>query len=216
MIRSSLSLIIRNSLTIILTTNCRRSAGSSNVGRDWIIFDVGADVGCYSILFSRLAPEGAVYACEPTNTIQLLRRNLGHHRADNVRTLRTAVGTVTGQIEKDIYRIRGRTPERTVCDFTTIDDLSRQLKLERVDCIKLDAGGFDLEALQGAERTLDRLNPWIVVSLDHTLTTRSHSLGEALEWLAARGYRAPMSSITTIMSCGGRSARRRRLLVRGT
>ena len=159
-----------------------------NVGRDWIIFDVGADVGCYSILFSRLAPEGAVYACEPTNTIQLLRRNLGHHRADNVRTLRTAVGTVTGQIEKDIYRIRGRTPERTVCDFTTIDDLSRQLKLERVDCIKLDAGGFDLEALQGAERTLDRLNPWIVVSLDHTLTTRSHSLGEALEWLAARGY----------------------------
>ena len=159
-----------------------------NVGRDWIIFDVGADVGCYSILFSRLAPEGAVYACEPTNTIQLLRRNLGHHRADNVRTLRTAVGTVTRQIEKHIYRIRGRTPERMVCDFTTIDDLSRQLKLERVDCIKLDAGGFDLEALQGAERTLDRLNPWIVVSLDHTLTTRSHSLGEALEWLAARGY----------------------------
>lgn len=159
-----------------------------NVKRDWIIFDVGADVGCYSILFSRLAPEGAVYACEPTNTIQLLRRNLGHHRADNVRTLRTAVGAGTGQIEEDIYRIRGRAPERMVCDFTTIDDLSRQLKLERVDCIKIDAGGFDLEALQGAEQILDRLNPWIVVSLDHTLTTRSHSLGEALEWLAARGY----------------------------
>ena len=99
-----------------------------NVGRDWIIFDVGADVGCYSILFSRLAPEGAVYACEPANTIQLLRRNLGHHRADNVRTLRTAVGAVTGQIEEDIYRIRGRAPERMVYDFSTIDDLSRQLE----------------------------------------------------------------------------------------
>src|SRR5689334_25230754 len=27
-----------------------------NVGKDWVIFDVGANIGYYSILFSRLAP----------------------------------------------------------------------------------------------------------------------------------------------------------------
>jgi hypothetical protein len=33
-----------------------------NIGRDWRIFDVGANIGYYSVLFGRCAPAGKVIA----------------------------------------------------------------------------------------------------------------------------------------------------------
>src|SRR5947207_13810929 len=55
-----------------------------NIQRDWTIFDVGANIGYYSILFSKLAADGRVFAFEPTSTIGMLRQNLTHHRCRNV------------------------------------------------------------------------------------------------------------------------------------
>ena len=42
--------------------------------------------------------------------------------------------------------------------------------------------------LRGAERTLERFNPWVVVELNHALAKRDQSVNEALEWLVGRGY----------------------------
>ena len=36
-----------------------------NMRRDWVCFDVGANIGYYSILFSRLAPEGEFMPSSP-------------------------------------------------------------------------------------------------------------------------------------------------------
>jgi hypothetical protein len=43
--------------------------------------------------------------------------------------------------------------------------------------------------LRGAERTLAGRDPVIVVELNHALAQRNQSAGEALAWLARRGYR---------------------------
>jgi FkbM family methyltransferase len=169
-----------------------------NVCRDWIIFDVGANIGYYSILFARLAPKGSVYAFEPTSTIDLLRKNLCWHRVENVRTLQVALGAASGHIEEDIYRIWGQPAERMHYEFATVDDIMARLDLSRLDCIKIDVDSFDFEVLQGAERTLERLNPWIVIELNHALAKRNHSLAEALEWLAARGLIRGSPSSRTI------------------
>ena len=159
-----------------------------NVQPNWIMFDVGANIGYYSILFSRLASEGRVYAFEPTDTIDLLRRNLDRHLITNVEMLRVALGAASGRMEEDIYGVSGHAPEQMKFDFATLDDMVGRLRLDRLDCIKIDVNSFDFEVLQGAERTLDQLNPWVVVELNHALAKRNHSVGQALEWLAARGY----------------------------
>jgi hypothetical protein len=44
-----------------------------NVQSVWCIFDIGANVGYYSILFSQLAPNGKIFAFEPTSTEAMLR-----------------------------------------------------------------------------------------------------------------------------------------------
>jgi hypothetical protein len=43
--------------------------------------------------------------------------------------------------------------------------------------------------LRGAERTLAERDPVIVVELNHALARRNQGVGEALAWLARRGYR---------------------------
>lgn len=69
-----------------------------------------------------------------------------------------------------------------------MDAIVEKLGLHRLDCIKLDKASYDLEVLCGAQHTLDRLNPWVIVELTNALAKRGRGIAEALEWLAARGY----------------------------
>ena len=159
-----------------------------NVEKDWVIFDVGANIGYYSILFSRLAPSGRVFAFEPTETIRKFNRNVAFHKCANVVAFERALGAHAGRIEEDLYRIWGQPPERMTYSFSTVDTMARELDLARLDCLKIDAGSFDFEILQGAEQTLERFDPWVVVELNHALARRNHSAPEVFQWLAARGY----------------------------
>jgi tRNA G37 N-methylase Trm5 len=64
-----------------------------NTKPDWVIFDCGANVGYYSILFSQLAPAGVIYAFEPTDTVDMLRANLAENAVRNVEVHRLALGS---------------------------------------------------------------------------------------------------------------------------
>ncbi|RZS90204.1 FkbM family methyltransferase [Motilibacter rhizosphaerae] len=155
---------------------------------DWVLLDVGANVGVYSALFSRLAPQGHVHAFEPTATSALLRANLAHAGATNVTVHEVAVGASTGVQEEPIYRLWGQDPERQAYPFTTIDAWVAAQGLDRLDVLKIDVDGFDLEALRGAAATIERFDPWIVIELNHALLTRGQSVSQAMLWLLGRGY----------------------------
>jgi FkbM family methyltransferase len=160
-----------------------------NVEPDWVIVDVGANIGYYSILFARLAKQGRVIACEPTATVKKLKNNLDANGCHNVEIKNTALGHSTGTYTDDIYRIWGHKPERQEYDFVTLDQLVDDLGLQRLDCIKIDTDGFEFDILRGAERTLSRFNPWVVIEINHALATRGHSAHQVLEWLSGRGYK---------------------------
>ena len=161
---------------------------AENARPDWVVFDVGANVGIYAILLSRLAPRGHIHAFEPTETASLLRRNLDFHQARNVSVHPLAVGARTGAFEEPIYRIWGQAPETRSYDFVTLDDFVARAGVDRLDCIKIDVDGFDLDVLKGSARTLERFDPWVVVELNHALATRGQSAGEAMLWLLGQGY----------------------------
>jgi len=159
-----------------------------NAQPDWVYIDCGANIGYYSILFSQLSPEGSVHAMEPTSTAQMLETNLKHNQCDNVSVHQVAVGKHPGPQEDKIFRIWGQEPEVAVYDFVTIDSFVADNKLSRVDCLKIDVDSYDFDVLQGAEATLDRFDPWLVVELNHALGQRGQSNVAALDWLLARGY----------------------------
>jgi len=156
---------------------------------DWWIFDVGANIGYYTILFGQLAPRGRVFAFEPTATAAMLRANLQHNNVANVEVHEVALGATTGEQLDRIYRLWGTDGEVKTYPFYKLDDFIERHRIERIDCIKIDVDSFDFEVLRGAEQTLLTRNPVIVVELNHALAKRNQSAGEALAWLAQRGYR---------------------------
>lgn len=160
-----------------------------NVKSDWVVFDCGANIGYYSILFSRMAQNGVVYAFEPTETIHLLESNLKHNNCFNVMTFEVALSANAGCYEENIFRLWGSDPERRPYNFSTVDKMVEKLRLERLDCIKIDVDSFDFEVLRGAEESLKRFNPWVIVELNHALSIRNTTVSIVLEWLYSRGYR---------------------------
>lgn len=156
--------------------------------RDWTVFDVGANIGYYSILMSRLCPDGAIHAFEPTTTIELLKKNVAHHGVTNVIAHPVALGARSGRHRDGIFRIWGKDAEKMEYEFLTVDDAVARNQLQRLNCIKIDVDSFDFEVLRGAEATLRKFNPWVVVELNHALDKRGHSPNEALEWLTGLGY----------------------------
>ena len=160
-----------------------------HVRADWWIFDIGANVGYYTILFSQLAPAGRVFAFEPTATAGMLRQNLRHNQVGNAEVHEVALAATTGKREDRIFRLWGTEGEVRTYPFYALDDFIAKHGIERVDCLKIDVDSFDFEVLRGAERTLAERNPVVVVELNHALGLRNQGVGEALAWLARRGYR---------------------------
>jgi hypothetical protein len=52
---------------------------------------------------------------------------------------------------------------------TTIDDLVRDMQLDRLDWIKMDIEGGEIEALKGAEMSLGRYRPHLFVEVHDTV-----------------------------------------------
>ena len=53
-------------------------------------------------------------------------------------------------------------------ELTTIDKLVAELKLDRVDVIKLDIEGAESRAIRGARETVNRFRPRLAIATEHT------------------------------------------------
>lgn len=156
---------------------------------DWNIIDAGANIGMYSILFSRLASNGKIYCFEPTDTVELLRMNLTRHHANNAEAIRQALGSEAGEREETIYKIWGSASgvEKKQFPFTTIDVFISERDF-KTDLIKIDVDSYDYEVLLGAKETLLSQRPWVMVELNGALSLRGFHPEMAQKWMNELGY----------------------------
>ncbi len=162
-----------------------------------VLFDVGANVGYYTILGARLVgPRGKVVAVEPViRNLAYLYRHITLNRASNVSIVSAACSdTVSlstfslGQnyamgylADKHGERNEGK-KELFLVPTVTVDAMVQQLGISP-DVIKVDVEGAELSVLQGAQTTLREARPRIFLS------THSEALRYAcLEYLKESGY----------------------------
>ena len=159
-----------------------------NIQSDWCIFDIGANIGYYTILFAKLAYKGIVYAFEPTETISKLKNNIAYYKLTNVKIFDYAFSNKSGVYKDKIFKIWGEKPEEKFYTWITIDDFVEEYNITKLDCIKIDVDSYDFEVLQGSLKTIERFNPYIMVELNYALNLRNTSNTEALHWLSHVGY----------------------------
>ncbi|MDA1047338.1 MAG: FkbM family methyltransferase [Verrucomicrobia bacterium] len=159
-----------------------------------VIFDIGANIGYFSVLFSKLCGKhGYVHCFEPVpetfESLEHALRNLKNAKANNL-----AAGDSEGRMEmsydpKDPEKasLLGESiapaSTRTV-KVLPLDTYARQVKLSRLDFLKCDVEGFELNALKGMKDTLARHRPQI--SLEITLPDEGRI--ELVELLESLGY----------------------------
>lgn len=143
------------------------------------VLDVGANVGDYTALLSRLVwPFGRVYALEPApRTFAKLVRRVGTEGLANVRAFPLAAYSRTGEVALNefpeefsawnslgrprmAHPVTGRGEvaiERTeAVEAVRLDEFCRREGIETIDFLKLDVEGAEADALEGASELLRR------------------------------------------------------------
>lgn len=135
-----------------------------------IVYDIGANVGFYTLLASVLVgPRGKVFAFEPApRNIYYLKRHLRLNRCDNVMVIEAAVSDKddiafleeTIISSQDHLSTKGNLKVKTI----SLDNLVAKGKIPLPDYIKIDAEGAELLVLFGAKKILVNCNPTIFLS----------------------------------------------------
>lgn len=179
------------------------------VPAEGVVLDVGAHAGQFTKLFARAAPAGRVYAVEPGSYARsILRSVVWLHRLENVEVVPIALGASEGVARLNIplknrgsygfgLSHLGAPAERwhavaeELVAVTTIDAVAAALALDRVDFIKADIEGWELSLLRGAEETLRRFRPPLLIELSSAHLARAGDrIGDAFAFVNGLGYAA--------------------------
>jgi FkbM family methyltransferase len=152
--------------------------GDVHVKSGDVVLDCGANIGVYT---RKALDAGAakVIAIEPApENLECLRRNFkseieagkvvvypkGVWDKDDMLTLH--VDPHNSAADSFLIEREGHTDERKI-PLTTIDKLVAELKLDRVDFIKMDIEGAEVRALHGARAAIAKNHPRMALSTYH-------------------------------------------------
>lgn len=185
------------------------TAASSFVKPGHVCFDIGANIGVYSVVFAKLSGDASrVHAFEPVDHIRArLRANARLNGMETMNVNGFALGAESGvremlQIKEGRFRGGASTFVRTEnvdqigegefekrnVEVRTLDQYVLGARVTRVDFLKVDVEGFELEVLQGASNTLSTYKPTLILEYEEG---RHGGQGGAIrELLSGHGYRA--------------------------
>lgn len=167
-----------------------------------VVLDVGANIGWFSLLLDRRAPDGvSIYAFEPEPlNFGLLSENLELNGAGGVVPIQKAVSDEEGRRSLFVYpdKNRGRHSLAPIpgaagsveVPTTTLDRVWRDRGLDgrSVRLLKIDVEGFECAVLRGASEILERCE-LVVTEYAPELLRRAGDRPEALlELLTGGGF----------------------------
>lgn len=150
------------------------------VKEDDIILDAGANCGHLSIFFSKLAgANGIVYAFEPDRfNIRRIRDNmvLNTDLAANIKIEELLLWNENTLVDFYEAGTVGSSavwiPDTDKCvkkEAVRIDDWVLKNNIKKLDFIKMDIEGAEIEALDGCEQTIQKLKPNFAIASYHVV-----------------------------------------------
>jgi FkbM family methyltransferase len=171
------------------------------------VIDIGANIGAHTLPLAQcVGPNGRVVAVEPTlYAFQRLAENLALNPGLGKNVTRLQVMLMSSKEAPLAEAIEASWPLQTPdaahpehlgvrkpttgATVATLDEQVLRLGLERVDFLKLDVDGYEVEVLRGARETLSRLRPTIFFEhAPYVVAEKGYDPNEIAAILAAAGY----------------------------
>lgn len=171
-----------------------------------VFIDVGANIGAFSLMAARRLPQGKVHSFEPSPYhIKKLNSNLLLNRFNNIQIHPVALSSKLGpaklyfpkskgslentgmasQFEFDVmsYRIED-------IECVRLDDYLESYNISKVNIIKIDVEGAELDVLIGARQTIYRNRPHVLmeVNSDH-LHRAGRNFYEVIDFWNSANYK---------------------------
>ena len=178
-----------------------------------VCVDVGSAAGLYTMALSRLAgADGQVHSVEPLPFTHLFwTRVLAAARSGNVRHHTVALGVAPGPETMSVpigryglvtgrsflnrrangpdsnAEFAGRIAVTVAVD--TLDELCEREAMSRLDFVKIDVEGAELQVLEGGQRVIETHQPVLLIEIEVRHAARYRcSPDDITGWLFQRGY----------------------------
>lgn len=143
-----------------------------------VILDVGANIGMYSICYSKLFFNSTIYSFEPVQkNYKVLLSNIKRNKIKNIsannfgfldkkKILKIGIpdSKIHSRYKKDLndglFSIFAKKKNINIKAFT-LDDFNKKKKLDKIDFIKIDVEGAEALVLKGAKKTIKKFSPII-------------------------------------------------------
>lgn len=174
------------------------------IPHDGVIVDVGAHAGQHVKLFAAMVPEGRVLAFEPgTYANSILRRVAKWLCLKNVELIEMGLSDRAsterlyvplkrrGSLGFGLSHLAAGTDGRETLaeeiQLTTLDDFIESRGLGRVDFLKVDIEGWEANFLRGAQRTIAKYRPSILIEVNPKALERAGARPEEVFSLLSGG-----------------------------
>jgi FkbM family methyltransferase len=168
-------------------------------------FDIGANLGWYSLVLGRNCPDSQIFAFEPIpSTVNTLKRNISLNNLENIEPI--CIGLLDHEDHLNFLfapdvsgatslrlagQSRGRTPIQSVVCRTTTLDLFCTSRSVAPSLLKIDVEGAELMVVQGGRKTLQHHTPIILMELLRKWSRKfGYHPNDVLALLAEHGYSA--------------------------
>ncbi len=149
-----------------------------------VIFDVGANFGIMTLQFAKNFPKSKVFSFEPTHyALKKFKRNIELNEnlspqivvnqcfvseKSSEKSLLTAYSSwdISGKKFENTHPLHGGTIQNTEeVPSISLDDFFVSQHLEKVDFIKIDTDGYEINVLRGARKILEIHKPLIIFEM---------------------------------------------------
>jgi len=151
---------------------------TSTVKPGMTVIDIGSHVGYYSLLFAKcVGPTGRVFSFEPLpENLALLRKNVQLNKLTNVHSLSYALFSRAGELSLSVPSespnsgdgsvIHERGSKHVLVPAITLDSFCASANIQP-DILKMDVEGAEYDVLLGAQETISKCRPKLLIELHH-------------------------------------------------
>jgi FkbM family methyltransferase len=203
-----------------IITNRDYTPSGDEIRHDDTVIDIGANIGCFTLLAARAARDGRVLAFEPErHNFQLLARNVGRNGASNAQVFHMAVSGASGFVrlfQGEQGALHSTVPGRLAASAAseevpavTLPEIFERHAIARCGFLKLDCEGAEYEILyKTPPEYLQRIDR---ITLEyHATEDKERVAGELVAYLEGHGFETLEFSDFVGFDCGFIRARRPR------